>query len=85
MVGSKVLCVKHGLTIWQGHVECSICHAVFQTQRKLSDHFAPPLCICGAVLMPRPMAETPFTARCLCSACYAERVDEPALPKGSPS
>ncbi len=87
--GAKVHCAKHGMSLWQGHVECSNCRAVFQTRRVLGARSAPSLCICGLPLMPKPMTDnphaSPFTARCLCAACYAERVPEaaPAPTKGA--
>jgi hypothetical protein len=81
--GGKVLCAKHGLAVWQGHVECSKCRAVFQTQKRLASNAAPVVCACGETLMPKPLTNEPFTARCICPRCYDERSS--ATLKGSQS
>jgi hypothetical protein len=79
-------CDTHGAEPWQGDVTCAPdaggCGAVYQTRDDKLPHFAPYDCPCGAPLMPHkpdgggqlgPGKRSNFTARSICSKCFAER------------
>lgn len=79
MTTSKtVRCDSHGEIPWEGHVACSSCGAVFQTENEKAARYAPRVCPCGHRLMPaknRIGEALPFSARVVCGTCYRAKVE----------
>ncbi len=71
----KIKCRDHQWVEWEGHVVCSACQRVYQTQDDELPHFAPMVCACGAKLMPDVInGKKKFSARSCCPQCFESRV-----------
>jgi hypothetical protein len=75
-----ICCAGHGeqrWSTWRHTIVCAAprCGRIFQTINPAGRHFAPPVCACGARLLPPAVPDgEPSSAVPLCSPCFDEAV-----------
>jgi hypothetical protein len=70
---NNIACGVHGAKEWKGTVVCEHCGRKYQTSDESAPRYAPEVCDCGKRLMPdsAQLAGGGFTARAICSDCFA--------------
>ena len=69
----SIRCGEHGSHPWECHVVCLDCGSFFTTHDPTLPTHAPPVCPCGAALMPSGPRDTTFRARAACAECFSRR------------